>query len=145
MHVTQNGNVSQSFSADFRPILREKKRRKNHFHVCQAVHESEYQRVERPTDTRTNEPIKPAHRFEVTLEPDSFTEEKCVMSNFRTDEYLIRRYTGTSYLSTTSVRSTTSLHRRVVSSASFALASSEASSSEMGRRGKLAPTTNVTG
>ena len=61
--------------------FREKKRRRNLFDVCLAVHESEYTRVKRPVDTRTKEPIEPAHRFEVTLEPDTFTEEKSVMSN----------------------------------------------------------------
>lgn len=55
---------------------REKKRRKNVFDVCKAVHEPEYQQVKRPIDTRTEKPIEPAHKFEVTLGPDNFTEEK---------------------------------------------------------------------
>ena len=57
-------------------FFREKRRRKNHFDTCKAVHESEYERVGKPIDTRTNAPIEPAHKFEVTLEPDKFTEEK---------------------------------------------------------------------
>lgn len=60
-----------------RPPDREKKRRKNTFDVCEAVHECEY--VRRPIDTRTEEPVEPAHKFEVALEPDTFTEEKCEM------------------------------------------------------------------
>jgi arginyl-tRNA---protein transferase len=32
--------------------------------------------VKRPIDKETKEPIEPAHKFEVTLEPDTFTEEK---------------------------------------------------------------------
>lgn len=32
--------------------------------------------MKRTVDPRTNEPIEPAHRFEVILEPDNFTEEK---------------------------------------------------------------------
>ena len=58
------------------PSFREKKRQKNVFDVCKAVHESEYQQVKRPIDTRTKKPIEPAHKFEVTLGPDNFTEEK---------------------------------------------------------------------
>ena len=61
------------------PPFREKRHRKNHFEVCKAVHESEYQEVKRPLDTRTKKPIKPAHKFEVALEPDNFTEEKSVV------------------------------------------------------------------
>jgi len=59
-------------------LLREKSRRKNRFDLSDAVHESEYQHVQRPIDSRIQEPIEPAHRFEVTLEPDEFTEEKSV-------------------------------------------------------------------
>ena len=55
---------------------REKKRRRNHFHLNECTHEAEYQNIKRPVDPRTNEPIEPAHRYEVTLEPDDFTDEK---------------------------------------------------------------------
>lgn len=55
---------------------REKKRCKNKFDVYEAVHGSEYRCVRRPIDTRTKELVEPAHKFEVALEPDSFTEEK---------------------------------------------------------------------
>ncbi|CAF9910945.1 MAG: Arginyl-tRNA--protein transferase 1 [Alectoria fallacina] len=56
--------------------MKEKKRRKNKFDVYEAVHESEYRCVRRPIDTRTKTLVEPAHKFEVTLEPDNFTEEK---------------------------------------------------------------------
>ena len=32
--------------------------------------------MKRPIDTRTKKSIEPAHKFEVTLGPDNFTEEK---------------------------------------------------------------------
>ncbi|KAL8742596.1 MAG: hypothetical protein Q9190_004950 [Brigantiaea leucoxantha] len=54
----------------------EKKQRKACFNVCEAVHESEYSYVQRPTDRKTKEAIEPAHRYEVNIEPDTFTEEK---------------------------------------------------------------------
>lgn len=38
--------------------------------------------VKRPIDKETKEPIEPAHRFEVILEPDIFTEEKSVFYIF---------------------------------------------------------------
>ena len=64
--------------ADFiTPPVREKKRRKTEFSLYEAVHECEYRNVPRPIDIRTNETIEPAHKFEVTLEPDDFTDEKC--------------------------------------------------------------------
>lgn len=47
---------------------REKARQRNSFDLAGAVHESEYVNVKRPPE--------PAHRFEVTLEPDHFTQEK---------------------------------------------------------------------
>ena len=55
---------------------REKKRRRNHFDLCTAVHEAEYKNVKRPINPTTNESIEPAHKFEITLEPDSITDEK---------------------------------------------------------------------
>ena len=51
------------------------------FDVCRAVTESEYWQVKRPVDTRTQRAIEPAHKFEVTLEPDSFTDEKSAAPN----------------------------------------------------------------
>ncbi|MCJ1407973.1 Arginyl-tRNA--protein transferase 1 [Ptychographa xylographoides] len=54
----------------------EKKRRKGAFTLCEAIHEPEYQNIKRPINPRAKKPIEPAHRFEVTLEQDGFTEEK---------------------------------------------------------------------
>ena len=48
-------------------INREKKQQ-NVFDLVRAVHESE--------SSTLNSQLNPAHRFEVTLEPDNFTEEK---------------------------------------------------------------------
>ncbi|KAF2005121.1 arginine-tRNA-protein transferase 1 [Amniculicola lignicola CBS 123094] len=46
----------------------EKARLRNTFDLTTAAHESEYGQIQRPPE--------PAHRFEVTLEPDTFTMEK---------------------------------------------------------------------
>ncbi|KAL8759182.1 MAG: hypothetical protein Q9199_000940 [Rusavskia elegans] len=54
----------------------EKKWRKNRFDLLTAVHEVESPRLQRPTDPKTQEPIRPAHEFEVRLESDNYTEEK---------------------------------------------------------------------
>lgn len=59
-------------------LLRDKKRRKNKFDLCEAVREVEYPYVKRPVDTRIGQAIEPDHNFAVTLEPDKFTEEKSV-------------------------------------------------------------------
>lgn len=40
------------------------------------MHKSEYINIQRPINPKTKHPIEPAHRFDVTLEPDNFTEEK---------------------------------------------------------------------
>lgn len=34
--------------------------------------------MKKPIDRRTQEVVEPAHKFEINLEPDNFTEEKCV-------------------------------------------------------------------
>lgn len=62
------------------PIRREKKRNKNNFDLRRSVQKSEYEFIKRPTDTKTNTPIEPAHKFETYLEPDNFTEEKSAVS-----------------------------------------------------------------
>ena len=55
---------------------REKKREKNTFDLLKTVHESEFANL-KPD-------ITPDHRFEVTLEPDTFTEEKYeLFSNYQ--------------------------------------------------------------
>ncbi|EKG17935.1 Arginine-tRNA-protein transferase [Macrophomina phaseolina MS6] len=54
----------------------EKARQRNGFDLCEVIHEAEYTNIKRPPE--------PAHRFEVTLEPDSFTEEKFqLFSNYQ--------------------------------------------------------------
>jgi len=51
-------------------------KRKTEFDLIQRIHESERQTVKSPPE--------PAHRFEVTLEPDTFTEEKyAVFENYQ--------------------------------------------------------------
>ena len=55
---------------------REKRRRRDRFDLNDSIHASEYGNVKKPFNVQTKIPIEPAHRFEVTLEPDSFTEEK---------------------------------------------------------------------
>lgn len=55
---------------------REKKRQKNTFDLNASVHESEYNFIQKPIDPKIKVPIEPAHRFEVNIEPDSFTQEK---------------------------------------------------------------------
>lgn len=46
----------------------EKGQQRNSFGLIEAIHESEYSNIKRPPE--------PAHRLEVSLEPDNFTEEK---------------------------------------------------------------------
>ncbi|ETI19620.1 hypothetical protein G647_09454 [Cladophialophora carrionii CBS 160.54] len=60
-------------SADF---CREKSRLRGCFDLSLAVHKAEYDKISRPKDKRTGNPIEPAHKFEVNLEGDSFTKEK---------------------------------------------------------------------
>lgn len=55
----------------------EKRRRKTTFDLEASVHASEYASLERPVDPGTKKAIEPAHRFEITLESDSFSKEKC--------------------------------------------------------------------
>lgn len=65
-----------TISADM--TFREKKRRKTIFNLDREIEKSRYINIQRPVNPKTEEPIEPAHKFEVTLEPDSFTEEKFV-------------------------------------------------------------------
>ena len=106
------------------PFDREKRRRRNNFDVCQAVHESEYCFLRRPIDNRVKEPIEPAHKFEVALEPDDFTEEKYEMARIRLAYVVLMvYYTDTHSLQTIRKRSITKvllIYRKVASSASFA-------------------------
>lgn len=49
-------------------LNREKARQRTEFDLIETVHESEYDRLPKPPE--------PEHQFKVTLEPDTFTEEK---------------------------------------------------------------------
>lgn len=40
------------------------------------VHRAEYENLPKPTGKKSQKPIQPAHKFEVSLEGDSFTKEK---------------------------------------------------------------------
>ena len=52
-------------------ITREKRRQRTTFDLETSVHSCEYSRLDRPPE--------PDHRFEVSLEPDNFSEEKSVL------------------------------------------------------------------
>jgi arginine-tRNA-protein transferase len=54
-----------------RQSSREKARRRNEFDLCKSVHGCDYSRLKTPPE--------PAHKFEVTLETNNFTEEKLVL------------------------------------------------------------------
>lgn len=53
-----------------------KRQKRDKFDVAEAVHKAEYSCVPRPVGKKTHTPIEPAHKFEVTLEPDNCTKEK---------------------------------------------------------------------
>lgn len=55
---------------------REKRSKRDKFDLLEAVHKSEYESIKRPVGKKTNAPIEPAHKFEVNLEPDKYTNEK---------------------------------------------------------------------
>lgn len=59
---------------------REKKDLASRYELRRKIHEAEYAQVKKPIDTRSKEPIQPAHSFEVDIEPNSFTSEKSVVS-----------------------------------------------------------------
>ncbi|KAL9001369.1 MAG: hypothetical protein Q9169_000260 [Polycauliona sp. 2 TL-2023] len=58
------------------PLFREKKSRKSQFNLLTAVHEAESALVQTPVDPKSQTPIRPAHKFEVHLEADNYTDEK---------------------------------------------------------------------
>ncbi|RVX76073.1 hypothetical protein B0A52_00430 [Exophiala mesophila] len=59
------------------PQSREEKRRlRGVFDLTSAVHKAEYDNIKRPVGKKSSKPIEPAHKFQVNLESDSFTEEK---------------------------------------------------------------------
>ncbi|KAK2746832.1 Arginyl-tRNA--protein transferase 1 [Myotisia sp. PD_48] len=54
----------------------EKRYHKQTFDLSQRVHEMEYSNIKRPRDPKSNPPrdIEPAHKFEVNIESDSFSQ-----------------------------------------------------------------------
>ncbi|KAL8780840.1 MAG: hypothetical protein Q9194_000694 [Teloschistes cf. exilis] len=75
--ITPYGQDYRLKAARLCPRTRQEKQwRRNHFDLCTAIHETESACVQKPIDPRVTEPIKPAYRFDVSLEPDIFTEEK---------------------------------------------------------------------
>ncbi len=80
--------------------------------------------MRRPIDTRTKKPVEPAHNFEVALEPDNFTEEKCEMHLLRSAYAVLTiYYTDTHSLQIIRKKSITKVllkFREAVSSVSFA-------------------------
>lgn len=62
-------------------MVSEKKRSRNCFSLSETLLGCEYINVKKPVDKWTKEPIEPAHKFEVTLEPDLFTKEKLMLIN----------------------------------------------------------------
>ncbi|MCJ1399226.1 Arginyl-tRNA--protein transferase 1 [Xylographa trunciseda] len=54
----------------------QKKHYRTSFDLTLRIHEAEYQYIKRPISPSTRKSIEPAHKFEVTLEADTFTEEK---------------------------------------------------------------------
>lgn len=53
-----------------------KRENRDRFDVVEAVHKAEYGRLSKPVGKKSNQPIEPAHKFEVSLEPDSCNKEK---------------------------------------------------------------------
>ncbi|CCX16197.1 arginine-tRNA-protein transferase [Pyronema domesticum] len=56
------------------PLTREQKKKQQTFDLIETVHAAEYSTLE--AAGRVQEDLKPEHKFEVTLEPAGFTEEK---------------------------------------------------------------------
>ncbi|KAI9820597.1 MAG: Arginyl-tRNA--protein transferase 1 [Pycnora praestabilis] len=54
----------------------EKAYRRNEFDLCRTVHESEASNLKWPLNPAAENPVQPDHKFEVTMEPSTFTEEK---------------------------------------------------------------------
>lgn len=104
--------------------------------------------MRRPIDAQTKESVEPAHKFEVILEPDNFTEEKCGMPLIRLAYAgLITRHTDTHFLQTIKEKSITKvllIFRNVVSSASSALAYIRVLMFIMAERRRSVPTTSAT-
>ena len=104
--------------------------------------------MRRPIDTRTKELLEPAHKFEVALEPDDFTQEKCEMPPSKLAyAVLIIYHTDTHFLQIIRKRSITKvlpIFRRAVSDASFAPAYLGVAVYIMVKRRRWAPTISAT-
>ena len=53
-----------------------KKQKRDKFDVADVVHKAEYDRLPKPIGKKTKKSIEPAHKLEITLEPDTSTKEK---------------------------------------------------------------------
>ena len=53
-----------------------KRQKRDVFDVVDVAHKAEYHRIAKPIGKQSQAPIEPAHKFEVTLEPDSCNKEK---------------------------------------------------------------------
>ena len=60
---------------------REKKQRKNHFDLLNTIAAFDYAGLKRPLDPKTKEIVEPNHKYQVTLEPDTYTIEKYVLAS----------------------------------------------------------------
>lgn len=68
-HPTQRGYRTES-------SCREKRRKRDKFLLKEAIHCAEYSKLPRPKGQKSDQPIEPAHKFEVNLESDASTKEK---------------------------------------------------------------------
>jgi arginyl-tRNA---protein transferase len=64
---------------------REKRQKRDKFDLKEAIHRAEYSKLKRPEGKKSGEPIAPAHKFEVTLEADSSTKEKCIQQQYSSE------------------------------------------------------------
>jgi arginyl-tRNA---protein transferase len=55
---------------------RVKRQKRDKFDIAEATHAPEYANIQRPVSHKTNAPIEPAHKFEISLEADAFSKEK---------------------------------------------------------------------
>ncbi|KAI5815681.1 arginine-tRNA-protein transferase [Pyronema omphalodes] len=66
------------------PLTREQKKKQQTFNLIETIHAAEYSTLE--AAGRISEDLKPKYRFEVTLEPAAFTEEKYTLfSHYQTE------------------------------------------------------------
>jgi hypothetical protein len=61
---------------------REKRQNRDKFDLKKAIHCAEYSKLKRPKGKKSGQRIEPAHKFEVNLEADSSTKEKCIQPRF---------------------------------------------------------------